>query len=111
MLNEMTDKLGEWSRNNYAHPELAYWIPRYIKLHGTHRIGTFHQRSPEMSRVGASQDVIPWKYSMEGKLSKECFGLQRLSLACPPSRLSIVDWTKRLTSPDLELGCTTRRLT
>ena len=29
LLNEMADKLGEWLSDNYAHPELAYWIPRY----------------------------------------------------------------------------------
>ena len=104
LFNEMADKLGEWLNDNYAHPELAYWIPRYIKLRGTHRLGTFHQLSPEMSRVAASQDLIPWKDFMEGKLSKEIFSLQRLSLACSPSRLSIVDWAKRLISQVLQIS-------
>ena len=104
LFNEMADKLEEWLNDNYAHPELAYWIPRYIKLRGTHRLGTFHQLSPEMSRVAASQDLIPWKDFMEGKLSKEIFNLQRLSLACSPSRLSIVDWAKRLISQVLQIS-------
>jgi hypothetical protein len=104
LFHEMADKLKEWLNDNYAHPELAYWIPRYIKLRGTHRLGTFHQLSPEMSRVAASQDLIPWKDFMEGKLSKEIFNLQRLSLACSPSRLSIVDWAKRLISQVLQIS-------
>ena len=81
LLNEMVDKLGEWFSNNYVHPKLAYWIPRYIKLRGTQRIGSFHQLFPEMTWVATSQDIIPWEDSMEGKLSKEIFNLKRLSLA------------------------------
>ena len=48
LLNEMADKLGGWISDNYAHPELAYWIPCYIKLHGTRRFSIFHQVLPEM---------------------------------------------------------------
>jgi len=37
-----------------------------------------------MKHEAESQDLIPWKDFMEGKLSKEIFHLQHLSLACPP---------------------------
>ena len=104
LFNEMADKLGEWLNANYAHPKLAFWIPRYIKLRSTHCLGTFHQLSPEISRVAASQDLISWKDFMVGKLSKEIFSLQRLSLACSPSRLSIVDCARRLISQVLQIS-------
>ena len=60
--------------------------------------------SIDMRRVAASQDLIPWKDFMEGKLSKEWFTLQRLSLACSPSRLTIADWSKRLISQVLQVS-------
>ena len=41
---------------------------------------------------------------MEGKLSKECFTLQRLSLACSPSHLTITDRSKRLISQVLQVS-------
>ena len=87
----MADKLGEWLSNNYAHPGLAYWIPRYTKLRSTQCLDTFHQLSPEMTWVAASQDLIPWKDFMECKLSKDILSLQCLSLTCSHSRLSIVN--------------------
>ena len=60
--------------------------------------------SIDMRRVAASQDLIPWKDFMEGKLSKEWFTLQRLSLACSSSRLTIADWSKRLISQVLQVS-------
>ncbi len=80
----MADKLGEWLDNNYTHPELAYWIPRLIKLRGTRRLSKFPLHSPAMARVVASQDLIPWKVLMEGKLSHDIFSLQAHSLASSP---------------------------
>ncbi len=40
---------------------------------------------------------------MEGKISKEWFSLQHLSLVCSPSCLTIVDWSKRLISQVLQI--------
>ena len=66
--NEMADKLDEWISDNYAHPELAYWNPCYIKLRGTCHISTFHQLLPEMKQVTESQHLISLKDFMEDKL-------------------------------------------
>ena len=57
-----------------------------------------------MRKVASSQDLIPWKDFMEGKLSKEIFVLQRRSLVCPPSRLTIGDWSKQLISQILQIS-------
>ena len=32
LLMDMADDLEKWMNENHSHPELAYWIPRYIKL-------------------------------------------------------------------------------
>ena len=101
---EMATSLEQWLLNNYAHPELAYWIPRYIKLRGTKHLSDMPFLSQEMARVAVSQDLIPWTSFMEGKLSKELLLLQRQSLAWSPSRLTIVDWAKKLISQILQIS-------
>ena len=57
-----------------------------------------------MRKVAASQDLIPWKRFLEGKLSKEIFLLQQHSLSCSPSRLTIADWPRRLISQVLQIS-------
>ena len=103
LLTQMADSIGTWLRQNYAHPEIAYWLPRYIKLRGTRPFGNMPGMSADMRRVARSQDLISWKAFMEGKLSKEWFSLQRLSLVCSPSKLTIADWAKRLISQILQV--------
>ena len=100
----MADDLGGWLRKNFSHPEIAFWLPRYIKLRGTRRLGDMPGLSPSMKRVAASQDLIPWKDFMEGKISREWFLLQSPSLSCSPSRLNIADWSKRVISQILQMS-------
>ena len=95
--------LTAWLDNNYAHPELAYWLPKYILLRGTARLTDFPQMSAEMAAVARSQDLIPWTSFMEGKLSSEIFRLQNRSLACSPSRLTTLAWSKKLISQILHI--------
>ena len=104
LLHDMVSQLQQWLDNNYTHRELAYWIPKYILLRGTCRIGDFPYLSAEMQRVATSQDLIPWTCFMEGKLSKEIFRLQQHSLARSPSRLTIADWSKKLISQILHIS-------
>jgi len=75
LKNEMVAYLRKWLYNNYFYPELAYWLPKYILLRGTKKLGEFPHLSPEMKTVAASQDMIPWKHFMEGKISSEIFKL------------------------------------
>ena len=104
LLHTMVEKLQTWLDNNYTHPELAYWLPKYILLRGTRKLSSFPYLSMEMRKVAASQDLIPWTCFMEGKLSKEIFLLQRHSLACSPSRLTIADWSRHLISQVLQMS-------
>jgi len=104
LLRDMANQLGSWLEKNYAHPELLEWLPRYITLRGTRQFSDFPHLSPEMRRVAASQDLIPWTSFMEGKLSKEIFRLQGSQLMSSPSRLTIVDWGKQLISQILQIS-------
>ena len=98
LLPDMTAELTTWLDNNYTHPELAYWLPKYILLRGTARLTDFPHMSAEMAIVARSQDLIPWTSFMEGKLSTEIFRLQNRSLACSSSRLTTLAWSKKLVS-------------
>lgn len=100
----MTEDLSKWVNNNYTHPGLAYCIPKYILLRGAARLCDFPQMSPAMATVARSQDLILWTAFMERKLSHEIFRLQNLSLACSPSRLSTLDWSKKLISQILHIN-------
>jgi len=104
LLHDMVASLQTWLNNNYRHRELAYWIPKYILLRGTKKLSDFPYLSPAMKKVARSQDLIPWKCFLEGKLSVEIAKLQRQSLASSPSRLTIADWTKRLISQLLQIA-------
>ena len=59
LLHDMVERLQQWLNDNYSHPELAYWLPKYILLHGTRQLGDFPYLSSEMIRVADSQDQIP----------------------------------------------------
>ena len=104
LLADMSTKLGGWLEEHYTHPELAYWIPRYIRLRGTRRLLDFPFHSRAMQRVAESQDLIPWTSFMEGKLSEEIFKLQSSTLAASPSRLTITDWATQVISKILHIS-------
>ena len=104
LLTEMATNLEQWLLNNHTHPELAYWIPRYIKLRGTRRLSDMPFLSPEMRVVAASQDLIPWTCFMEGKVSEQLLLLQSHTLARSSSRLTISDWAKKLISQILQIS-------
>ena len=94
----MTAELTTWLNNNYTHPELTYWLPKYILLRGTARLTDIPHMSTEMAIVTRSQDLIPWASFMEGKLSAKICCLQNRSLACSPSLLTTLAWSKKLIS-------------
>ncbi len=103
LLHDMANSLGEWLDNNYTHPELAYWIPSLIKLQGTRRLSDVSLHSPAMARVSASQDLIPWKAFMEGKLSHKIFSLRAHSLTSSPSCLTTANWATQVISCILKI--------
>ena len=87
-----------------THPEIRYWLPRYIKLRGTRSLASFPHMSRAMHLIADSQDSIPWKDFMEGKLSKEIFALQGFYMIGSPALLTIASWSKQLVSKILLLS-------
>jgi len=58
LLEDMVTDLRIWLYKNYAHPELTYWIPKYIELCGTHKVRDFPHLSMEMKEIAVQQDLI-----------------------------------------------------
>ncbi len=105
LLNTMADNLAKWLATHHAHPSLLYWIPRYIKLRGSKTLGDFRSKlTHEMALVARSQDLIPWKSFLEGKVSKELLRLQYSALVGSASRLTMRDWTKQFISQLLHIS-------
>ena len=98
LLHAMADELQSWLSANHGHRELVYWIPRYIKLRGTRRLGEMPRTSVDFQRFASQQDLIPWRAFMEGKVSKALFRLQETALTNSPSNMSIDSWAKKFTS-------------
>ena len=99
----MTYKFASWLTTNYAHPEIAYCIPNYIKIRGIQNLGEFSTLSREIQVIADSQDFIPWTIFMEGEISREIMLLQEPVLATSPSLLSIKDWVKQLITHILQI--------
>ena len=57
-----------------------------------------------MALVARSQDLIPWKSFLEGKVSKELLRLQYSALVGSASRLTMRDWTKQFISHLLHIS-------
>ena len=104
LFNDMTTELQNWLYDNYAHPEIAYWLPQYIRDRGINKLSSYPHLSSEMKQVAMEQDLIPWKSFMEGKVSSALLKLQSHSLACSPSKLPAGDWSKQLISRVLHIS-------
>jgi len=104
LLTLMADKLGNWMSSNYGHPDLTYWLPRYIRLQGICRFQDLPGLLPEMRKVARSQDLIPWTSVVRGKLSLEIMNLQAHHLICSPSKHNPHSLGKKLISQILQLS-------
>ena len=103
LLEVMADDFGRWLSTNHGHPELVYWIPRYIKLRGTRRLEEMPRLTPAFQHVARSQDLIPWRSFMEGKVATALFRLQERHLTVSTSRLTIASWARQFLSRLLQI--------
>ena len=104
LLYGMVNNFAKWLSSNYAHPDISYWIPKYIKLGGIKKLGYFPMLPIAMQPIAASQYLIPWTCFMEGKISREILLLQESVIARSPSPLSIADWAKHLITHLLQIS-------
>ena len=87
-----------------THPDINYWLPRYIKLRGARQLSSFAELSPEIRRFAEVQDSIGWRNFMEGKIARELFSIQRRHLAGISSRTTPASWAKQVVSHVLHIS-------
>ena len=71
LINDNADELPKWLYiDGRTEPQLAYWVPKYIKYRGTVKCVDLGDMSPGIFVLARSQDLIGWTYFMEGRISK-----------------------------------------
>jgi hypothetical protein len=104
LLTEQTENLEEWlHKDEKTDPELAYWIPKYIRMRGTTQFAAMGEMSATMRHIAESQDKIGWRRFTEGCISKEFHKKQTFFLQMTNNRLNGKDWTKQLISRLLQI--------
>ena len=58
LLYGMVDNFAKWLSSNYAHPDIAYWIQKYIKHQGIIKLRDFPMLPITMQPIAASQDLM-----------------------------------------------------
>jgi hypothetical protein len=105
-------ELEEWLSKDHTHPELAFWIPLYLKARGRELfINLVHYRrnlvmSSQMKAVANGQDKIGWHHFLEGKITGHIKSMQHLYLKSRPSRINANDWVKQFISRLLKISHT-----
>ena len=97
LLEEQLTRLQQWMDDHSTHPELVYWIPRYIGRRGHMTFAELPeaaQMSPMMRSVGEAQDQIGWRHLTEGKVAERLKEMQEAYLLGAPTRMLIDTWMK-----------------
>ena len=72
LFREGVERLSRWmNEDNRTDPEVAYWFPKYLLLRGSVRMADLGPMSPAFEKAARSQDMIGWRETTEGMLSKE----------------------------------------
>ena len=97
LLEEKLVHLQQWMEEHLTHPELVYWIPRYIGRRGYKTFAELPEAdkmSPMMKAVGEAQDQIGWQHLTEGKVATRLKDMQECHLLGAPTRMMVDTWMK-----------------
>ena len=92
------DELNVWlETQDTTNAERTHWLPIYIKLRGIRRFQDREMMSPNMTAHTKYQDKIGGRSFMKGRLSRDCYKMKSISLACRSSFPDGEDWVKQPT--------------
>ena len=104
LLKQDAEELGAWlCEHDNSHPEIAYWVPKYILCRGAIKFAELGNMSPEMRRTAEAQDRIGWRNFMEGRISIEFRNMQQLHLLSSESLLTTASWSRLFISKILHI--------
>ena len=96
LYKEQIQELEDWLIKSYAHPEIVYFLPKYLLLRGTREFLSLGTMSTPMEDLARDQDLIGWRNLTEGKISRLFLPLQQSYLRTTPSKISGATWVKQL---------------
>ncbi len=104
LLAKTTEDLSTWlNQEHLTDLELAYWISKFILMHGHKPSASLGVMSPQMKPLAVSQDTIGWCNFMEDCISTHFYFIQHYHLALSGSLLNGSNWTKSLITKILHI--------
>jgi hypothetical protein len=97
------DELGAWLHKDHTHPDIAFWVPRYLKARNRVLFQDLPSYAPIRAMVGMSsqmravaigQDSIGWTHFLEGKITGHFLGMQCLYLRTTHCKINADNWVK-----------------
>jgi len=101
---EMVDCLEDWMHSTSTDPDLAYWIPRYLRSRNTRSFCNLGILPPHLSALARSQNEIGWLHFLEGKVSTEIRRLQSLHLLQSNTNVTISSWMRQFIAQLLDIS-------
>ena len=91
------------AQDNRTHPEILYWIPKYILMRGDKALSEMGAMSHQFRALVNSQELIGWRDFTEGYISTHFYEIQSFHLTMSSSYLNGEDWTKQFISKLLQI--------
>ena len=91
-------------QDNHMDPALAYWIEKYLLLHGCTSFASMGTMNTSLRQAVESQDLIGWVEFVHSKVSVEIAKLQRFHCTALLCRMNGSDWMKHFVSHLLHIS-------
>lgn len=104
-FQESVEELRKWMSSSTTHPELLFWLPRYLLARNRCSFEQLPSFAPatagltfssQMRVIAAGQDKIGWTHFLEGKVTGHIRPLQQTYLKTQKARINGQDWIKQL---------------
>ena len=95
LFQDQVAELEVWMQGKF-HPELTYFIPKYLLFRGTEDMADLGIMSPEMFEVAVSQDLVGWRNFTEGRFSQHIVPMQQSYAAVTSSKHNGASWVQQL---------------
>ena len=109
------EELRNWLDKDHTHPEIAFWVPRYLLARSKFSFtdlpsygleGSGLSMLSQMRAIAQAQDNIGWHHLLEGKITGHFRGMQQLYLRDTSEKTNGQDWTKQFISRLIKISHT-----
>ena len=104
-FQESVDDLRKWMESSTTHPELLFWLPKYLLARNRCSFEQLPSFAPstagltfssQMKAIVIGQDKIGWTHFLEGKVTGHIRPMQQMFLKSQKARINGQDWIKQL---------------